>query len=47
MLAIFQIPNKFYEKDGRVTDPPARSGTKSGEHRQGLKPRFQHVGARC
>ena len=21
MLAIFQIPNKFYEKDGRVTDP--------------------------
>jgi anti-sigma factor ChrR (cupin superfamily) len=20
-LAIFQIPNKFYEKDGRVTDP--------------------------
>jgi anti-sigma factor ChrR (cupin superfamily) len=21
MLAIFQVPNKFYEKDGRVTDP--------------------------
>jgi anti-sigma factor ChrR (cupin superfamily) len=21
MLAIFQIPNKFYERDGRVTDP--------------------------
>ena len=20
MLAMFQIPNKFYEKDGRVTD---------------------------
>jgi hypothetical protein len=20
MLAIFQVPNKFYEKDGRVTD---------------------------
>ena len=21
MLAMFQMPNKFYEKDGRVTDP--------------------------
>jgi anti-sigma factor ChrR (cupin superfamily) len=21
MLAMFQVPNKFYEKDGRVTDP--------------------------
>jgi anti-sigma factor ChrR (cupin superfamily) len=21
MLAIFQVPNKFFEKDGRVTDP--------------------------
>ena len=21
MLAIFQVPNRFYEKDGRVTDP--------------------------
>ena len=24
MLAIFQVPNKFYEKDGRVTDPTGR-----------------------
>jgi len=24
MLAIFQVPNKFYEKDGRVTDPSGR-----------------------
>jgi anti-sigma factor ChrR (cupin superfamily) len=23
-LAIFQIPNKFYEKDGRVTDPTGK-----------------------
>lgn len=23
-LAIFQIPNKFYEKDGRVTDPSGK-----------------------
>ena len=21
MLAMFQVPNKFYEKDGRITDP--------------------------
>jgi anti-sigma factor ChrR (cupin superfamily) len=24
MLAIFQVPNKFYEKDGRVTDPTGK-----------------------
>ena len=24
MLAIFQVPNKFYEKDGRVTDPSGK-----------------------
>ena len=24
MLAIFQVPNKFYEKDGRVTDPAGK-----------------------
>jgi anti-sigma factor ChrR (cupin superfamily) len=24
-LAIFQIPNKFYEKDGRVTDPSGKN----------------------
>ena len=25
MLAIFQVPNKFYEKDGRVTDPTGQN----------------------
>jgi quercetin dioxygenase-like cupin family protein len=24
MLAIFQVPNKFYEKDGRITDQTGR-----------------------
>jgi len=24
MLAIFQVPNKFHEKDGRVTDPAGK-----------------------
>ena len=24
MLAIFQVPNKFHEKDGRVTDPTGK-----------------------
>jgi anti-sigma factor ChrR (cupin superfamily) len=24
MLAIFQVPNKFYENDGRVTDPTGK-----------------------
>jgi len=24
MLAMFQVPNKFYEKDGRVTDPTGK-----------------------
>ena len=24
MLAIFQVPNKFYEKDGSVTDPTGK-----------------------
>jgi anti-sigma factor ChrR (cupin superfamily) len=24
MLAIFQVPNKFFEKDGRVTDPTGK-----------------------
>src|ERR1043165_530339 len=24
MLAVFQVPNKFYEKDGRVTDPTGK-----------------------
>ena len=30
-LAMFQIPNKFFEKDGRVVDAgPARTGTRPG-----------------
>ena len=40
MLAIFQVPNKFFEADGRVTDPPARSGTRSGGIRAGNKRRL-------
>ena len=24
MLAIFQVPNKFFEQDGRVLDPTGR-----------------------
>ena len=30
MLAMFQIPNKFHERDGRVTDSAARTGKPSG-----------------
>ena len=47
MLAIFQVPNKFFEKDGRVTDPPARSGTRSGATPARAEARLRRVGARC
>ena len=30
MLAMFQVPNKFYESDGRVTDISGANGTRSG-----------------
>ena len=30
MLAIFQVPNKFFEADGRVIDAAARTGTRPG-----------------
>ena len=30
MLAIFQVPNKFFEADGRVVDARARTGTRPG-----------------
>jgi len=30
MLAMFQLPNKFFERDGRVTDANARTGRACG-----------------
>jgi len=34
MLAIFQVPNKFFEADGRVIDARARIGTRPGGTRE-------------
>src|SRR5258705_11314800 len=44
MLAMFQIPNKFYERDGRVTDANGEDwetvwGRMYRERRNGLTPR--------
>ncbi len=32
MLAIFQVPNKFFAKDGQVTDPNGRDWQKTWGH---------------
>src|SRR6478736_2105315 len=31
-IAIFQIPNKFYEQDGRVTDPAGKDWSQAWGH---------------
>ena len=38
MLAIFQVPNKFFEADGRVIDAAARIGTRPGDTRENNLP---------